>query len=849
MTLLRLVSLQYFLKHKLRTVLTIAGIALGVAVFVGMHAANSSVLAAFRQTVDRIAGKTELQVTSGSNGFAEDVLEQVQSASSVAIAVPVIEAIVDSTTPGQGTLLILGTDMTGDGRLRDYDLDSDETQVDDPLLFLAQPDSIIVSQAFASRNRLALGSSLPLATAEGIKTFTVRGVTKASGLATAFGGNLAIMDIYAAQKAFGRGRTFDRIDLAAKEGTSLKECQEELSRLLGPGFEVQAPASRGEQFESTLVGYSTMMSASSVFALFIGMFIIYSSFVTAVAQRRSEIGVLRALGASRGEIRWLFLGESALIGLIGSALGVLAGLGIARFIAVYVSVLVSSVYFVAQETPQVTLAPQLLLIAFGLGVGTSLVAALVPAHAAARVDPVETLRKASFQVVASTESRVRLAVAAVVAAGALALLYGGRQQPLFFVSYGLAMLAPLLLGPLLTRAAAVALRPVLKWLRPVEGALAADGIVVSPRRMTPCIFALMLSTSLVIAFSGVASASYNSIVDWMNATFNPDLFISATSNFNVQTTRLPASMADELKAVPGVARVQMYRNGRVPFRGTTISIVAIEMASVAETAPRRPVEGSVDQMYRETAAGRGLIVSDSLAQLQHLRLGEIVEIPAPYGVIRLPIAGVIVDYTDQQGTVLLDRSVFLRYWRDDGVRDFRVYLAPGANLDQVKGAIQQRYAGIRQVFVLTSGDLKTYILKLTNQWFGLTSVQVLVAVFVALLGIFNALTVSIGDRRREFGVLRAVGAVHRQVRAAIWIEALSVALIGVLLGCALGSVNLYYLLRTMQQNLVGMRLDYAFPASALLWLIPTVLGAAFVAALWPAEAAIRSALVEALEYE
>src|SRR3954468_10851635 len=148
MILLRLISWPYFRKHVLRTALTTAGIVLGVAVFVGMHTANSSVLLAFSRTVDRIAGKTELQVTAGEAGFPEEILETVQAASTVRVAVPVIEAVVESNLPGEGNLLVLGVDMTGDRSLRDYDLDSgDQTEIDDPLVFLAQPDSIILAKA------------------------------------------------------------------------------------------------------------------------------------------------------------------------------------------------------------------------------------------------------------------------------------------------------------------------------------------------------------------------------------------------------------------------------------------------------------------------------------------------------------------------------------------------------------------------------------------------------------------------------------------------------------------------------------------------------------------------------
>src|SRR5919198_703172 len=263
MMLLRLISWPYFRRHVLRTLLTTAGIVLGVAVFVGMHTANQSVLFAFSRTVDRIAGKTELQVTAGETGFDEEILERVQAAP------------------------------------------------------------------------------------------TVRGIMRSSGLTSAFGGNLAIMDIYAAQKMFGRGRTFDRIDVAAKPGRTIQESATELRAILGPGFTVEPPSGRGQQFESMIAAYSMMVNISSLFALFIGMFIIYNSFAIAVTQRRSEIGILRALGATRAHIRWLFLGESALTGLVGSLGGLAFGLLIARGIAETVGGLVTDVYGVAHASDEI----------------------------------------------------------------------------------------------------------------------------------------------------------------------------------------------------------------------------------------------------------------------------------------------------------------------------------------------------------------------------------------------------------------------------------------------------------------------------------------------------------------
>ena len=850
MILLRLISWPYFRRHVLRTALTTAGIVLGVAVFVGMHTANQSVLYAFSTTVDRIAGKTELQVTAGETGFDEEVLEKVQGASSVRVAVPVIEAVVDSRLTGQGNLLILGIDMTGDRSLRDYDLESgDEAVVDDPLVFLAQPDSIMLAKEFADRNQLAIGSCVTLGTVEGDRQFTVRGVMKSSGLTSAFGGSLAIMDIYAAQKMFGRGRKFDRVDLALKPGVTIAAAQQELAALVGPGFQIDPPSGRGQQFEAMLAAYSMMVGISSLFALFIGMFIIYNSFAIAVTQRRAEIGILRALGATRRQIRWLFLGESAVTGLVGSLGGLAFGVLIARGIAASIGTLIADVYGVAQHADELSTSPALLALALAIGIGTSIVAAAIPARNAARVDPVQALQKGKYQILSAGESRLRAALGVALGAVSIGCLSTGMSRPIFYAGYVLAIVVSLLVSPLLSLALARALRPLLKWLRPVEGALAADSLIQSPRRTSASVSALMLSLALVVAFAGMARASYDSIIDWMESALNPELFVLPSQNVVMRTIRFPPSMGPEIAAIPGVERVQMVRDARIVFRQTPVMVVAVEVDSIAETVRREPVAGDAEDMYRRTAAGEGLMVSDNLAQLQGLELGELLEVPAPNGLIRLPIVGIVVDYSDQQGTILMDRSLFIRYWNDDSVNVFRVYLQPGAPPADVRQRILERYAGARQVFVLTNVELKRYILKITDQWFGLTSVQIAVAVLVAILGIVNTLTVSITDRRRELGVLQAVGGLHGQIRRTIWLEALSIGTLGLALGFSLGAVNLYYILQIVHHDIAGMRLDYVFPTGTVMALVPTILGAALVAAIWPAESAVRGSLVEALEYE
>ena len=850
MMLLRLITWPYVRRHRLRTILTTVGIVLGVAVFVGMHTANQSVLFAFYKTIDRIAGKAELQITAGEGGFPEDVLERVQAMPEVKVAVPVIEAPVDTNLKGEGNLLILAVDMTGDRSLRDYDLESgDEAVIDDPLVFLAQPDSLIVTREFAERNGIQIGTKVPMRTMDGEKQFTVRGIMKSGGLTQAFGGNLAVMDIYAAQMVFGRGRTFDRVDLALNEGIPLAEGRKAVEQRLGPGFQVEPPSSRGQQIDSVLRVYSFTANINSAFALFIGMFIIYNSFSIAVAQRRREIGILRALGASRGQIRTLFLVESGLSGLVGSVLGLGFGVLLSRGLALYIAGLIAGVYGIAERTTEIATEPRLMLFGLLMGVATSVIAGFIPARNASRVDPIQALQKGRYQVLSAGENRIRRVAATALGTASIALLvFAARSMTLFYAGFAMAVLALLLLSPTgalwLTRA----MRPALRWLRPVEGALAADSLIQAPRRTSATVTALMLSLALVVTLGGIAKASYDSIMEWTTTALNPDLFVTASQSLTERNFRFPPALGDALAGIEGVEEIQRVRSHRTMYKGTPVMIVAVEAKSMGDRARRPPVEGP-PEMYDMAAQGKGVILSDNFARLQDLHYGDVMDLATPTGVQKVPIVGLVVDWSDQSGAILMDRASYVRWWGDDTVNVFRIYVKKGVPPMDVRQRIIERFAGTQRLFVLTNKEVRSWISALTEQWLGLAYAQIAIAVLVAILGIVNTLTVSIIDRRRELGVLRAVGGLRNQIRHTIWMEALTVGVVGLVMGFVVGSVTLHYVLELSQRDISGMALPYTFPWAIAGLLVPLILGAALVASLWPAESAVRGSLVEALEYE
>ena len=236
--------------------LTTLGIALGVAVFFAIRTGNATLLDSLTLTVEKLAGKATLQITAGESGFSEKVLDTVRATPGVQLAEPVIEVMAQTSFADEGNLLVLGVDTTGDQQLRDYQFDRTQTQIADPLVFLAQPNSILLSRAFADRHGLKVGDKLPLFASDGRKDFTVQGIFKPVGVGEVFGGNVAVMDVYSAQVVFDRGRNFDRIDLMNAPNVPVEVVQQRLRAHLPAGVEVSAPEVRGQALENAVTRHA-----------------------------------------------------------------------------------------------------------------------------------------------------------------------------------------------------------------------------------------------------------------------------------------------------------------------------------------------------------------------------------------------------------------------------------------------------------------------------------------------------------------------------------------------------------------------------------------------------------------
>lgn len=849
--LLRGVTWPYFRKHWVITLLTLAGVSLGVGVYIAIELSSASLRVSLRRTIDTIAGKAQLEVSAGEAGVPESAADSVRAVAGVVAAQPVIEAVVKPEGTAEQSLMVLGVDFLGDRAIRDWEF-NDQDVLDDPLVFLAQPDSICLTKDFAARKGLAIDDHLRLETGHGYKTFTVRGLIEPTGPATAFGGNVAVMDLYAAQFIFSRGRLFDRIDVLLEPGVKVEEGTARLTRALGPGYTVEPPSRRGAEMEVLIENFGRTLTLGSWQAMFIAVFLIFNVFAVAAARRRREIGILRSLGVGRGTILSLFLVEGAIIGVLGSAIGVAAGLVLARGTTRFIADLTETAYGLTHSASTVVVDPRVIVVGTTVGIVSAIAAAFLPALAAARLQPVEALAKGGFQRVRPESETARVVAGLVLGALTVAVVLGESRRSFAWAVFGMmlinltaVLLAPTLIGPLVR-----VLRPAMERLFGAEGRIATDTLLQAPRRTAATVLALMISLGFVLTLAGLTHAFRVSYTNWMNGVLNADFYVTASQRFFAKAYRLPPEFASILEEIPGVRWVEPFRGIHLKYEGKQPFLATLPLGKTYKRLEMPIVEGRREDLVRDVPAGKGIAVSDNFARLFHKALADPVTLDTPSGPLTLPITAIVSDYSSDQGTIWMDRSVYLSHWHDPGADTIDILLAPGADRNAIAGEIRTRLAGkTDRLFVMTASEMKQNIHRLLDQFFALSYIQLVIALFVAILGITNTLVISVAERRRELGILKALGTERRQVAALIVLEALGIALVGGIVGYALGTYLIRYASEAISSANTGWTLPYTFPWGIATGLAPLLAIVTVVAALYPASLALRVSPAEALEFE
>lgn len=849
---LTFITLRQWRQHRLRLLLTLLGIVLGVAVFFAMRTANTTLIAALRATIEQLGGKATLQVVAGEAGFSPEVLKTVRATPGVQAAEPVTETIARSSLPGADNLLVLGLDIGSDLELYEGLFDDKGLVVNNPLAFTTRADSIALSDSLRTRYGLKEGDTLSLDSAHGTQKLTVRGFFTMPGAGSIFGGNVAVMDIYAAQAAFNRGAKFDRIDIGTAPEVLVAGVQRELRLRLPRGLSVVRPDLRGQSIENAASSVRLGLAITSLLALTIGVFIIFNSFSISVNQRWKEIGILRSLGVTRRGVQQMFLIEAALMGLIGSAVGVALGFWLAVTAARLMSAISVSTYGYVVSAGRPAFRWDYAAAAFGVGIFASLLAAWLPARAASRLNPVLALHNIETRQSEALVSKARLALGcAGILAGVLLTRFSPPRQGLL-VQYTFALvfqLGMILLLPKLIVWGAFILRPLMSRAFGAEGLIAVDTMKSAPRRTSATVGALMIGLSFVFSNGAFIQSQKSGLSRSLDKSVGADVIVTTSEQLRSRTYHFNEELARRIAALSGVRNTDTVRVTTLTYRGDEIALLARDMNAWFQISPELLDEGDARRARESSARGEGFIISNNFSLRTGVRLGDQLNLETPNGSLVRPVVGLLEYYHSDKGTVFLDRELYKKFWQDDAVDYVMMNLQPGVDIQTFKSEVQRTVAGEQRAFIYTHEEYKQWVTRLIDQFFLLTYLQMIVAIFVAGLGLINTLVISVAERRRELGVFRAIGGLRRQVRRMILLEAASISLIGLATGALAGIFNAYFLVRTAAIMIAGFTLPFHFPVLLVLITVPVVLIVGLLAAWWPAQRAMRLRVAEALACE
>ena len=857
--LLRTLSWRHLQRHRLRSLLTLLGITLGVGVIVAIAVVNRSLTSSFQRTIEQIAGKAVLQVSNGESGVAESVFPLIRDTPGVQDAAAAVEGFLPVRGVERERLYIYGVDFLTDVAIRDHHFVSSKSDSEEALDFISRSDSIALTESFSRRLNLPLGSTIALTTSRGKQNYTVRALLREEGMAKAFGGNLALMDLPVAQQALSKEGKLDIVDLTVEEGEKIEAVKHRLLQRLQGSAEVERPKNRGEQIELLLTSFRVGLFFVSLIALFVGFFLIYNTVSVSVTQRKREIGSLRCLGMRRGELLRFIIIEALILALIGSLLG--SGLGwlLAQLALLAVGETVGNLFSLIDLAPGIFTWRELGL-SLASGVAVALLAALHPALEAIRISPLESARQTawnpSFQGQNSWATRLGLLCLAV--SPLLIFLPLRRYEPvqqfsvgiigMLFFLVGLAFLCPLIVNITVQWLWPWVLRlPGSSW---VEARLASDSLRRNPLRTGITVATLVISLAAIFTIAAFVNSVRGSLLAWVDQMVTADLIVSSGARTSgPRNVPLKEDTLAGLKAVPGVKIVDLYRLIRSNHEGKPIVIESFSARDSASVRTLPMVSGDGPRVLKEMAEGKGVILSESFQSRFGKGVNDSIELATPSGRIAFKVVGVYVDYSSDIGSVLIDRALYKKYWRDELVDAFDLWLEASADQQAVIQEIKQRYGEEYQLFISTHGELRNTVVNIMEQSFVVNYAVEIVAVIVAIFSVINTLLASILDRTREIGVLRAIGATQAQVRTSVVLEAGWMGMLGGLLGLFAGTIMSYHHVVYNTKVLTGWTFQFYYPYGVAVVSILASVVLCVLAGYGPSKQAAATRIVSAIGYE
>lgn len=848
-----MLSLRTLLRHPIQFALMTLGIALGVAVMVGIDLANASAERAFDLSASAVTGRATHAIVA-SAGVDEALYVRLRTDPqwrSQFESAPTVRAFVVSPQLGEIPFTLLGIDPFAEAPFRSYLGGGQGFDFQSLTRLLTQPGAILLSAQTAERYALTpcIGEFKDSCRLE----LSINGVTRSAYLtgllepsddfARRALDTLILTDIATAQSLTGTGGELTQIDLILPEDYDTAA----LKLALPAGNLLVTSATRNDQVNAMTAAFRVNLTALSLLALVVGIFLIYNTMTFSVIQRRAMFGTLRSLGYTREQVFGMVLGEAALVGTLGAGIGLGLGVLLGQGAVQMVTQTINDLFF-AVSVRGVQIPASSLLKGGLAGLLASLLAAAPPAWEAASVPPRLALSRAGL------ESKAGAAVNLAAVLGILAALVGGLILAIptrdlvvsftgtFAVVIGLAALTPFVTVTLMRL-----LNDPLAALFGLLGRLAPRNVIRSQSRTAVAVAALMIAVSVTIGVQVMIASFRTTVTLWLDQTLQGDIYIAAQG---LSATRLDTPLDPEVVAIalayPLAQSSAVVRVVSVETESGSVDLVAVTSDSLDA---RILLKGSPEAIVRKMKEGAILLSEPLAARLGMDSVDGTFPLLTPEGWVQFPVAGIYADYASTRGTIRMDIDVYRSLWKDNTLNGVSLMLNPSADVDSVTADLRGQLIGFERIQVNPSGALRDDAIKIFDRTFAITTAMQLVTTLVAFIGVLSSLLALQLEKTREMGILRALGLTLAEMRLlTFWETGLLGASAG-LLALPTGYILAWILIFIINQRSFGWTLQMQMEPAPFAQAFVLAVSAALLAAVYPAWRLSRMQTAEALRGE
>lgn len=829
-------------------ILLVLGIALGVAMIVAVDLSNGSAQRALDISAEAITGKATHRLAGGRGGSLDQQVYLDIRKQGYDFSAPVIEGYVLAPKMGNRPMRLMGIDPFAEPPFRPdlwqrQDLEAASN-------FLIRPNSVMLSRDVAAEYHLALGDNFVLQVEGAPRTVTLVGLIAPVDAITAQRlRDLILADIATAQELFHMPGKLSHIDLIIKDQATAIQ----IERKLPSGVHLEAAVAQRNTMKQMMTGFTVNLTAMSLIALLVGIFLIYNTVTFNVVQRRRMFGILRCLGVTRDQLFWLIMAETLVVALLGSGLGVLFGVWLGEGLIGLVTQSINDLYFVV-NVREVALSAESLLKGLIIGVSAALLATLPPAVEAMRSTPASTLRRSAL------EGKVTRLVPWLWAAwlglagfGALMLCWPGKNLVVAFIGLCAVMIAFALVTAPVAQFVMSHLAPLLGRLLGPLGWMAPRDIVRSLSRTSVAIAALMTAVSVIVGISLMVGSFRQTFANWLGLTLQTDIYVSAPALTSTRPSgNLPADAVRILNEWPGVRAAIASRYAAVfaPDWGREVDLTAVTGDISDGKRPYRWIAGDQRTLWQRFLAGQGVMLSEPLVARQNLQIptGPIT-LMTESGPQKFPVLAVYSDYTSDQGVVLMDQASYRSHWHDTDVTTMALFVKPGVNADGLLNQLRTTFAGREDIVLQSSRSLRDAAMVTFDRSFAVTVALQLVATIVAFIGVLGALLSLELERAHELGVFRAIGMTRRQLWRLVFLETGLMGGVAGLIALPAGFVLAWILIHIINVRSFGWLLEMQFKFGYFGQAFLVAVVAALAAGVYPAWRSGKLSIASAIREE